>query len=254
MNQDRHWGRHAAGYDEVFLDPFRPGVRNPLWDVLDAIEEPGRKTAIDLGCGTGSLLPHLLDRFARVYALDFAQEMLERARERLGPERAGRVTFVRRAMHELDDLNGQVDVALAVNSLVMPDVRVIDRTLRSIFVGLRPGGIFLGIVPSIDAIHYHTMLLFDQALEHGLDLKEAEQFASFHAEHRYYDFAFGRFRFQGLRQKFWQPFEVEHRLEKAGFRGVRLTKVLYPWDDSLAGSAELGAYPPSWDWFFQAHT
>ena len=64
--------------------------------------------------------------------------------------------------------------------------------------------------------------------------------------------AFGRFKFQGLRQKFWLPFEVEHRLGKAGFRGIKLNKVLYPWDESLAGSSELASFPPSWDWFFLA--
>lgn len=253
LNQDRHWGRHAAGYDDVFLDPFAPGVHTPLWDILGAIPEPSSKTAVDLGCGTGPLLPYLLGRFGRVYALDFAEAMLGRARDRLGPDRAGTVTFLRRAMHELDDLAGRIDVAIAINSLIMPDVRLIDQTLRSIRSSLRPGGMFLGIVPSIDAIHYHTMLLFDQALDHGLSLKEAEQFTAYHAEHRYYDFAFGRFKFQGLRQKFWQPFEVEYRLKKAGFEGISLSKVLYPWDESIVGRSEFDGNPPSWDWFFEAH-
>ncbi len=131
QNQDRHWSRHAR-YDEVFLDPYAPGVENPLWAALDAIPDAGRKTAADLGCGTGPLLPYLAERFDRVIALDFAPGMIERARERLAPEADGRVTFLQRPMHELDDLAGQVDVAVAVNSLVMPDVRLIDRTLRAI--------------------------------------------------------------------------------------------------------------------------
>ena len=155
-------------------------------------------------------------------------------------------------MHELDDLAGQIDVAITINSLVMPDVPLIDRTLQSIHASLRPKGVFLGIVPSLDAIQYHTMLLLDQALAQGLEMAAAMRFTGNHAEHRFYDFAFGRFKFQGLRQKFWLPFEVEHRLGKAGFRGVRLNKVLYPWDDNLVGSAELSSFPPSWDWFFQA--
>ncbi len=252
QNQDRHWSRHAAQYDEVFLDPYAPDVENPLWAALDAIADPEHKTAADLGCGTGPLLPHLAGRFGRVIALDFAPGMIERARGRLTPEAAGRVTFVKRPMHELDDLAGQIDVAVAVNSLVMPDVRLIDRTLKGIRNSLKPGGQLLGVVPSIDAIVYHTMLLVDRALERGLTPSEAERLAAVQAERRYYDFLFGRFRFQGLHQKFWQPFEVEHRLARAGFSTVSLGKVLYPWDDSLADAEGLAGFPRSWDWFFRA--
>jgi hypothetical protein len=92
----------------------------------------------------------------------------------------------------------------------------------------------------------------DQALARGQAPDEAERLAALHAEHHHYDFAFGRFSFQGLRQKFWQPFEIRHRLTKAGFAAVELDHVLYPWDDSLAGGPDLAEYPRSWDWSFLA--
>ena len=251
QNQDRHWSLHAQQYDEVFLDPYAPGVENPLWAAIDSISDAEHKTVIDLGCGTGPLLPRLIERFKRVIALDFAPGMIQRAKERIGPEAGDRVVFLQRPMHELDDLVEQIDVAVAVNSLVMPDVRVIDRTLRAAHASLLPGGQFLGIVPSIDAIAYHIMLLVDNGLDRGMTLREAERSAAIQIERQYYDFAFGRFRFQGLRQKFWQPFEVEHRFAKAGFTGISLRKVFYPWDENLAGSHELGGLSRSWDWFFQ---
>jgi hypothetical protein len=112
--------------------------------------------------------------------------------------------------------------------------------------------VFLGVVPAMDAIHYHTMLLMDRALDQGLAPVEAERSAAFHGEHAYYDFAFGRFQFLGLRQKFWQPFEVRHRLTKAGFSSVELDQVLYPWDESPAGGADFADHPRSWDWSFVA--
>ena len=251
QDQDQQWSRHAARYDELFLDSFHPEVVNPLFAALEAVPDPERRTVADLGCGTGPLLPYLAKRFGRVIALDFAPGMIARARRRLGRQEE-RVRFETRAMDDLDDFAAALDVAVAVNSLVMPDVRDIDRALRAIRASLRPGGVFLGIVPAMDAIHYHTMLLMDQALDLGQSPEEAERHAAFHAEHHYYEFAFGRFLFQGLRQTFWQPFDIEHRMLKAGFASVELDKVLYPWDESLAHGAELAQYPRSWDWTFIA--
>jgi SAM-dependent methyltransferase len=252
QNQVRSWSRHASRYDELFLDPYGPGVQNPLWEALAAVPGAARKTVADLGCGTGPLLPYLAQRFERVIALDFAPRMLDLAADRLGPETAPRVTFLERPMHQLDDLAGRLDVAIAVNSLVMPDVRVVDCTLKSIRAALRPGGLFLGIVPSIDAICYHLMLLTEHALDQGYLPREAQRLAALHAERRHYDFAFGQFRYRGLHQKFWRPFEIEYRLSKAGFASISLAKVLYPWDENLAGGDTLAGHPPSWDWFFQA--
>jgi SAM-dependent methyltransferase len=251
--QDRQWSRAAARYDDLFLDPFRPGVENPLLDAIQAVPEPASKSVADLGCGTGPLLPHLVGRFGRVVALDFAPGMIEQARRRLGTgDPADRVDFLTRPMHDLDEFRGAFDVAVAVNSIVMPDVRDVDRTLAAIHASLRPGGVFLGILPAMDAIHYHTMLLHDAALDRGLTPEEAERQAAFQGEHHFYEFAFGRFGFQGIRQKFWQPFEIHHRFAKAGFRGVKLEKVLYPWDDTITGGPAFADHPRSWDWSFAA--
>jgi SAM-dependent methyltransferase len=204
QNQDRHWSQHAARYDNVFVDPYDANVESPLWDALAAISDAGAKTVADLGCGTGPLLPYLTGHFDKVIAVDFAPAMLKLAAERLDREAFARVTVLERPMHELDDLAAHLDVAIAINSLVMPDVRLIDRTLRAIRASLKPAGTFLGIVPSIDTISYHLMLLLDQGIEQGLEPKEAERLAALRAERRHYDFAFGAFRFEGLRQKFWQ--------------------------------------------------
>jgi SAM-dependent methyltransferase len=177
-NQDRHWSRHAARYDEVFLDPYTPDVENPLWAALEAGPDARNKTVADMGCGTGPLLPHRVGRFGRVLALDFAPGMIARAQSRLGPEVAARVTFLQRPMRELEDFAGQIDVVVTVNSLVMPDVRLIDRTLSANRASLKPGGQLLGIVPAIDAIADRVMLLMDLALVRGLELQEAEQLAA----------------------------------------------------------------------------
>ncbi|QDV33657.1 class I SAM-dependent methyltransferase [Tautonia plasticadhaerens] len=249
--QSRHWSRHASNYDELFLDPFEPGVENPIVPAIGAVPDPGSKLAIDLGCGTGPLLPMLLGRFREVVAIDFAPAMVDAARQRLGPD-ADRVQFHVRPMDQLDDFTDRVDVAVAINSIVMPDVRDVDRTLSAIRRALRPGGVFFGVVPAIDAIQYQTMLLLDRALEQGNAPAEADRLAQQQAEHHLYDFGFGRFAFRGLRQKFWQSFELDYRLRKAGFGSVRLDQVLYPWDANLPLGEHFRGQPRSWDWAFEA--
>ena len=250
-DQGEQWSRHAERYEELFLDAFQSGVESPLNEAVEAIPKAKSKTVIDLGCGIGPLLPRLVERFKKVYALDFAPNMIVKSKQRLGAD-ASKVTFLNREMHDLDDLKGTIDVALAVNSVVMPDIRQIDQTLRAIRATLKPDGLFLGVVPSIDAIHYHTMLLLDHSLDRGASTEEAERYAAFHAEHNYYDFAIGRFTYKGLRQKFWQPFELRYRLRKAGFTQVELDQLYYPWDESIAEAAELAAEPKTWDWTFRA--
>jgi SAM-dependent methyltransferase len=248
-DQARSWSRAAEGYEERFIDPYREGTRNPLREALVRLGKSGGLTAADLGCGIGPLLPLLAQHFQTVFAVDFAEGMLARARERCG--HLANVRFVQTSLTDLGELASRVDVAVAVNSLVMPDIRDLEKSLSEVRLILRPGGRFLGIVPAIDAVHYHTMLLIDRALKTGMPMDKARQNAARHGEHELYDFAFGQFHYRGLQQHFWQPFEVGYRLRRAGFRRIRLSKVLLAWDQ-FSCAAELKEYPPPWDWFFQA--
>jgi SAM-dependent methyltransferase len=249
-DQSHFWSRAAENYQREFIDPYRSDVRNPLLPALEGLARPNR-VAGDFGCGIGPLLPFLAERFGRIYAVDFAEGMLARARERCRDRT--NVEFLHRSLTDLASLAGQIDVAVAVNSLVLPNVAELDRALHAIHAALRPGGHFLGIVPAMDGVHYFTMLLVERALRAGMPVDKARQNAAHHAEHAYYDFAFGQFRYHGLEQHFWQPFEVRHRLRRAGFRRVRRAKVHLAWEQ-FGCAADLSDEPPPWDWFFHAET
>jgi SAM-dependent methyltransferase len=250
-DQAESWSRVAASYEQEFIDPHRPDVRSPLPGALRGLAEAGAESVADLGCGTGPLLPLLARLFRHVYALDFAPGMLERARQRVAG--VSHVTFLEKSLTDLDGLAGRVDVAVAVNSLVLPDVRELEEALRQVRSVLRPGGRLIGIVPAMDGVHYYTMLLVDRALATGMPAAAARRNAAEHAEHRLYDFAFGEFRYRGLEQHFWQPFEVRYRLRRAGFRRVRAAKVLLAWEQFRCHE-DLHDQPPPWDWFFEAET
>ncbi|MGL4553114.1 MAG: class I SAM-dependent methyltransferase, partial [Gemmataceae bacterium] len=195
------------------------------------------------------LLPTLAAKFSRVVAVDFAAGMLQRAKERCAG--LANVAFEHRPLTDLKPLHGTLDVAVSVNSLVLPDLAELEVALDQIRACLRPGGHFLGVLPAIDAVQYHTMLLVDRARRTGMPYDAARANAAATAEHPLYDFAFGRFRYLGLEQHFWQPFEVRYRLRRAGFRRVVRRKQRLAWSQCARGS-ELKRYPPTWDWFFHA--
>jgi SAM-dependent methyltransferase len=246
-DQAHHWSQAAARYEEEFIDPYRGAEDNPLLLALRAVPDAGEKTVGDLGCGVGPLLPTLAGRFARVVAVDFAPGMLDRARRRCAG--LANVEFLQTPLTDLGALAGRLDVAVAVNSLIQPEVRQIEQALLAVRQALRPGGLFLGIVPAMDAVHYHTMLLVDRALATGMAQQQARENAAAHGEHALYDFAFGDFSYLGLRQHFWQPFEVGRRLRRAGFTQVGKARVRLSWEQFACGG-ELRDNPAPWDWFF----
>jgi SAM-dependent methyltransferase len=247
-NQDHHWSEAAGTYEAEFIDPYLPDIRNPLKNCLRRLGDPAGKVVADLGCGIGPLLPFLAEHYRQVYAVDFASGMLARARQTAAGH--ANVAFLRASLTGLK-LPEPVDVAVAVNSLVMPDVRDLDRSLARVRAALKRGGRFVGIVPAMDAVHYYTMLLLDRALGSGKPPAAARKNAAHLADHEHFDFAFGQFRYQGLDQHFWQPFEVRYRFRRAGLRLVRLRKLYLSWQQ-FAGAAELKRYKPPWDWLFLA--
>ncbi|MBX9678412.1 MAG: class I SAM-dependent methyltransferase [Gemmataceae bacterium] len=247
--QDQSWSEAAAWYEREFIDPHLPGVRSPLRRALLALAKRGAKVVGDLGCGIGPLLPLLAKKFEQVVAVDFAEGMLNRAREKASDRR--NVRFVQASMTDLKELEGQLDVAVSINSLVMPDVREQEKALRSIRAALKPDGWVLGILPAMDGVHYVTSLLLDRALESGKPIDLARKNAAHLNDHADYDFAFGQFRFQGLEQHFWQPYEIRYRFRRSGFRVVQQKKVRLSWKQ-FAGWRELKKYPAPWDWFFLA--
>src|ERR1043165_8126019 len=222
--QDHFWSRAASYYEQEFIDPYRSDARdNPLKKLLRRLGDSTKKVVADLGCGIGPLLPFLSQHYRTVYAVDFAEGMLERARRQV--RNRLNVQMLQASFMNLEALPEPVDVAVAVNSLVMPKPADLDQALREIHRVLKPGGTFIGILPAMDAVHYYTMLLVDRAQKAGMPLEVARKNAVNHCEHNAYDFAFGQFRFRGLEQHFWQPFEAHYRFSRAGFALKRLKKV-----------------------------
>src|SRR5262249_52564969 len=110
--------------------------------------------------------------FKKVHAVDFAPGMLERARQHA--QACTNIHYLQTALTDLGALP-TIDVAVAVNSIVMPSPVEQEQALREIARCLNPGGYFLGIVPAMDSVHYATMLLVDRAVSAGMPIDAARK-------------------------------------------------------------------------------
>lgn len=104
----------------------------------------GCELAVDLGCGTGSVLERLLPLARGVVGVDGSQRMLELARRRFAPEQMAQEDRVSLRIGELDHLplrDGEADFACI--NLVLHHLSSPAAALREIRRILRPGGLLL---------------------------------------------------------------------------------------------------------------
>ncbi len=143
------WRGYLAAWDrqQEEFNPWRERRFEVMFDVLEA-RVTKRFTALDLGCGPGSLTARMLRRFprARAVAVDFDPVVLRVGRGALGTM-GGRLTWVDARLGE-DGWEAMLparrfDAALsttAVHWLRPDEIRALYRDLHGL---LRPGGVFL---------------------------------------------------------------------------------------------------------------
>jgi SAM-dependent methyltransferase len=248
-DQSQAWSNVAQRYDQLFVDPYHKDGSNPILRALAKLPNKGALVAADFGCGTGVFLPYLSKQFRQVMAVDFAAGMLREAETRC--QERENVSFHPLAFDALKRLPCKADVGVTINSLVDADVTVLDRALKAMRLSLAASGRLYGIVPSLEGLHYHIMLLIDLGVERGMSLPNAYQFAKEKAELQGYDFNTATFTFDKIKQHLWLRDEVAYRLRKAGFRRFQIRKAHLPWHQFAEGRT-FAKYPKSWDWAFAA--
>ena len=257
MNRN-DWDRVVASYDTAIASPFSPGVKNPLYAELRKIPNKKKKTILDLGCGRGVLLPFLAQQFKTVHALDFSPTMI-RAAKRKGAGFSN-IEYHVQDMCDLHPLHDSCDGVVAVNSILNPSLEDCQTIFAETAAVLKRGGIFLGIFPAIDSDIYRAMLTYERSLLRNKKLPTRRRATIAHRATatkigaKTYDFLLGIFDNEG-KQKHYYQFELEFRLRRAGFKQIRLSKVLYPWNLCEDPDRDyLREHPPLWDWFVVART
>ena len=182
----REWD--AEVYDRVSDPQFEWSL-----EVIERLAAQPHETVLDAGCGSGRVTEELVKRAGRVIGVDASEGMVEKARERLGPDVDLRVGD----LSELD-LGEQVD-AIFSNAVFhwIPDH---DRLFARLYDTLQPGG---RLVAQCGA-KGNVAALVRVIIEVAADDRFGRHFRDFQ----------GGWNFAG-------PGETTERLKGAGFEDVR---------------------------------
>ena len=262
-----------ARYERWVISPFaadvefrlRGAVRRLLagWRRRGGL---GRRVVLDLGCGRGDGIALVAGRVGFAAGLDFSPRMLDLAERFLAargvtPSRyRGRAGLVRLAdelhavaggahrgpttalaaadMRNLAWLRGSADLVLAVNSISPARAAETGRVFGEVARLLKPGGLLMAVLASLDAFHY----LLDLAARRGVPLGDVGRVD-----------ARGMFHEDGETQKFFTPDEIRALSRANGLHVLALTKVRYPW--TLMRRFGWGYFPGRprlWDWYLVA--
>ena len=145
--------RLAHQWDELRFEHFG-GVFH-----LEAIASllPAEWTVLDIGTGTGYLLPFLSRQFHEVIAADASATMLELARQRAEREGLTNIRFEPGRLEDLPLVDSSIDCALAV--LVLRFSRDLERSAAELGRVVRPGGRLLVV-----DVRTHAMDDFQQRI------------------------------------------------------------------------------------------
>jgi len=142
MTEDRHTRfseRYASGET-----PWDSGVTPP--EIIEFLEVAPAGSALDLGCGTGTVIRDLLWRGWRADGVDFVARAIEMASEKLAEFPAGSYRLFRHDVTRLDDLPEllpQYNLIIDIGCGHTVSGAAVERYANAIAERLAPGGLFM---------------------------------------------------------------------------------------------------------------
>lgn len=230
----KEWDKTSKNYYEEILSPIKNSASSPLLKDIKKIKN--KSEVIDLGTGPGDLLPVLAKQFKHVTAIDFSKKMLEKAKTKAP---FPNVTYKQINLTNLSSLKTKFNAAIAINSIIDPNKKTISKILKQIHKILKPKGTFIAIFPSIEVYTHQAFLISKH------NPKKLKEFTN----KKEINFSTGITNFNGKQKAFYKE-EIIQLLEKAGFKNIKIKKVLYLWIEfKKAGQAYFPKEKLPWDWY-----
>ncbi|MBR9700089.1 class I SAM-dependent methyltransferase [Candidatus Woesearchaeota archaeon] len=243
--EEKEWNKLASKYHEEIVSPFYGSVKNPLIKELRKIKGKKKRSVAEFGCGLFYLMEELKD-FKKVHASDFAENMVKKAKKK---NKYKHISIKREDMRKIL-YKDAFDIIISVNALLMPSLPDIKQSITNLHKALKEKGTLFLILPSMEAVLYHGLLILDNELK--VKQKGAVKKAKQRFENSKYDLFLGLYKEGEEHQKFYYKHEIQYFLKKAGFTDISFEKVLYPWDKNASDYEPFPGEEQIWDWFVKA--
>lgn len=243
MNND-YWNSLKENYTDNVLEITNQDLSGVLLKEIELLSGKAT-TAADLGCGPGSLLKLLAPRFQSVYAVDFAQALLDQAQQEYP---FSNITFIQHNLAGTKPLKFKVDAAFCINAMINPSYEKRFKMATNVKNAIKTKGVAIFVVPAFESIFntYKALIRCEQTTPnirartvHNLEKLYSKEVIS---------------PIEGIVDIGGTPTKTYTReglmtfLEEVGLKVKRIEKVEYRWEEELDNPPlELRA-PYPWDW------
>ena len=242
---NQYWNSLAESFTDHVLEISSYDQSGVLKEEIAHAAKNGR-VAADLGCGTGGFLKDLSPHFKILHAVDYAVELLEKARERTS---SPNIKYTHHNLAGGKPLPFKADVTFCVNALISPSSNQREKMARCVWRTTKFKGVSIFVVPSFESAMntYHARIRCQmrEGKRRHHAVREMERLYRKEVKSSIDRIV----SIGGTLTKCFTREEIAVFLSDIGFEVLRIRKIEYPWSEELDHVPQWLKDPYPCDWF-----
>lgn len=246
MDQEKHWNSIGEDYKDEIFDVFNSDKNKVLPKFFKKYAND-EHTAIDFGCGIGKAFQYLSPLFKKVIGTDISGRLLAQAKK----QPFTNIELIKADLAKKNLSFLPAEFAFCCNVIMLAEIEKNYQMFANIQQALKPGGVALLVLPSLESMFFASWRLIDWYKKEGVDLHEipASELSYFKSNKR--EILRGNVHINGVPTKHYSAPELEVILKVAGFKILSLVKIEYDWNTEFAEPPSWMGAPYPWDWLVE---
>lgn len=246
MNEESHWNKIAARYEDEIFDVFKSDKKRRLPIYFQKYANRSH-SVIDFGCGIGKAFPYLAPYFKEVLAIDISSACLAQAKT----NPFSNITFKRADLTRRSLRLPQADFAFCCNVIMLPEIGKNEMMIRNIQKSLRVNGGAVIVVPSVESIFYSSWRLMEWYRKEGVTPDQIPGTELSYYKGSKLDLLQGIMKISGVPTKHYLQSEIQVLFREAGLSVINIDKIEYDWNTEFASPPSWMGEPYPWDWLVE---